>query len=513
MKKIIALVLVIALCCSVSVGLTLAYLTDRDSKANVFTVGDVEIELEEDFEQGAELIPGVDINKDVQIKNTGKNDAWVWYTYAIPASLDTAADASSNILHTNHAGANWLGYQNNRNYWAEGQTEATPEDQCWIVDYNPEKDAGNPVGTMEQDDITYNVYAVLYNGPLAPNELTTVGLTNVYLDANVDIDPNGDWYHVEGGKVEGPVWNTEKGNPVIYVSAYAIQTDGFDTVQEAYAAYAAQWGENGTEWGTPATVTEISDDAELAAAIKNKTNEPVVLKLADGEYTTNIKIEGGRDITITGDEGAVLSGQIATTSSTAGTLTLKGVTVNVDDTIDDSTGISQTSKSAIAIWGNQTVICEDVTFNMSLADSTAITSWWDTNEGTSIIVKNCTFNCKGQRPIRATGNVTVENSTFNDPYRYAVQLTAKTDTATLMDKAIINFNNNTIVNGENGKNFVYGIQLEGADYGCHDCVINGSGNKIVDGGTDSAMYYCECVKVDHDTITWNTEVEAVHEES
>ena len=53
------------------------------------------------------------------------------------------------------------------------------------------------------------------------------------------------------------------------------------------------------------------------------------------------------------------------------------VTVKVDDTIIDSTGISQTSKSAIAIWGNQTVICNNVTFDMTLANSTAITSWWD----------------------------------------------------------------------------------------------------------------------------------------
>ena len=80
-----------------------------------------------------------------------------------------------------------------------------------------------------------------------------------------------------------------------------------------------------------------------------------------------------------------------------------------------------------------------------------------------------------------------------------------------MDKAIINFTGNTIVNGENGKAFVYGIQLEGADYGCQDLVINGSGNTIVDGGTDSTMYYCECGKVNHATIEWNVETTPVHE--
>ena len=258
--------------------------------------------------------------------------------------------------------------------------------------------------------------------------------------------------------------------------------------------------------GNTAFQTAI-DDIEAANGAKS-----VSISLANGSYDTNFSVAGGKDIVISGNgKDTVLNGQIATTSSTEGTITLKNLTINVDSAIQDSTGISQTGKSAIAIWGNQTVICENVTFNMSLADSTAITSWWDTGAGTTIIVRNCTFNCNGQRPIRATGNVTVENCTFNDPYRYAVQLTAKASTATELENAVINFNNNTINNGPSGKAFVYGIQLEGADYGCHDCIINGSGNAIIDGGTESAMYYCECGKVVHNTITWNVEVEPIHE--
>jgi hypothetical protein len=80
----------------------------------------------------------------------------------------------------------------------------------------------------------------------------------------------------------------------------------------------------------------------------------------------------------------------------------------------------------------------------------------------------------------------------------------------------VTFNNNTINNGENGKTFVYGIQLEGATYGCHDLIINGSLNTINAGEWDtnneSTMYYCDCGKVDHTTIVWNTEVPAVHKE-
>ena len=175
------------------------------------------------------------------------------------------------------------------------------------------------------------------------------------------------------------------------------------------------------------TSTEVTTTGTLAFVLgaAEEYTEAVTIKLTDGAHTANVKIKGGQDITIVGSKNAVLSGQLATTSSTAGKLTLQGVTYKVDNNIVDSTGISQTGKSAIAIWGNQTVVCENVTFDMSLANSTAITSWWDTGIGTTIVVKGCDFNCNGQRPIRATGNVTVEGCTFNDPYRYAVQTPLK----------------------------------------------------------------------------------------
>ena len=472
MKKIISLVLVIALCCTISIGLTVAYLTDRDSKANVFTVGDVDIKLDESF-VSSELMPGTEINKDVKIENTGANEAWVWYTLAIPQGLEDGLDLTFGTS------ADWTKL--------------------------------DTVGTYtDANEVNYNVYTYLWNKKLASGEKTELGLDSVTTKSNVDITPAGEWYLIDNGNATSLNWNNSKGNPVIYVSAYGIQAESFADVKTAYEAYQSQWGDNGAEYAEPAAVTEVSDSAGLTAAVA-AAGENAIIKLADGEYVTNFKIAGGKNITISGGKNAVLSGQIATTSSNEGTLTISGVTVKVDGSIVDSTGISQTGKSAIAIWGNQTVICEDVTFDMSLADSTAITSWWDTGIGTSIVVRNCTFHCNGQRPIRATGNVTVENTTFDDPYRYAVQLTAKTSTATELDKAIINFNNNTIVNGPSGKTLVYGLQLEGADYGCYDLVINGAGNTITNGGTESAMYYCECGKVDHDTIEWNTEVVAVHE--
>lgn len=247
-KKILSICLVAIIAITAIAGASLAYLTDRDSAENVFTFGNVEIELNETFEDN-ELIPGKKLTKEATITNTGKNDAWVWVTVAIPAVLDDA-DASKNVLHMNVPGRNWLGYQNNEKYWTEGQTTATPEDQCWKVDAFVTKG-------VEIDGVIYNVYTHLYNGVLAPEATTTTCLSNVYLDAHVDINTDGQLYWVEDGTATKIDWNINtNGAPSVYVSAYAIQEEGFADVYEAYEAYAEQWGNNGAEYGAvvkPAT--------------------------------------------------------------------------------------------------------------------------------------------------------------------------------------------------------------------------------------------------------------------
>ncbi len=517
-KKVLALLLVAALAAGIAVVGTVAYFTHEDEDINVFTIGNVKVELVElqrneartaleDFKDGKQLMPIVGsaqgdkddygmpiadnyVDKIVYATNKGESDAFMRIRVAIPTwenTSDDKKDAGKNNLHWNTTDTT------TQNKLVE-EMKLKLADSEYDITYDLEK----PITIGGE---TYTVYTFTFVKPIEPGYSTKAVMSGLYLDKRVDYNPESRMYEDINGQ-EFSILNNKVNVPVI---VEAIQADGFDT--DYTAAFAAgNFPEN------PWAVT-VSDSDGLADAIEN-AEDSTTIELEKGNYTTNMKIDGGSDIAIIGNgDGTVLSGQIATTSSTAGTITLKNLTIKVDSSIKDSTGISQTGKSAIAIWGNQTVICENVTFDMSLSDSTAITSWWDTNEGTTIIVRNCTFNCNGQRPIRATGNVTVENCTFNDPYRYAVQLTAKASTATELDKAIINFNDNTIVNGEGGKAFVYGIQLEGADYGCNDCIINGSGNAIVDGGTDSAMYYCECGKVQHETIVWNTEVPAVHEKN
>ena len=297
MKKICLMALSLVLVAALSIGGTLAYLTDRDNETNVFTVGNVDIELNEDFEQGAELLPGKYIDKVPTIENVGSNDAWVWMTFAIPSALDNwnqggGQDGSyKNIIHWNPLGATHEGYV------TEARVAKAIEDGYLtagttvegILTANTTWDVLNNKLEYQQEinGMMYNVYVLQYNKALTPGEETLPTLYNVYMDAQIDIDPEGDWYRVVAGEVTPVDWNVkENGNPVLYVNAYAIQADQFANIDEAYAAYVGQWGTlNGTyELPTAGEVADTSwynsaetefkvDTAEEVAGFAKLVNE------------------------------------------------------------------------------------------------------------------------------------------------------------------------------------------------------------------------------------------------
>lgn len=278
-------IMVLALVMSMAMATTgtLAYLTDRDSEANVFTMGNVEIDLTEDFDQGAELLPGLDIEKKPVITNTGKTEAWAWMIVSIPTALDNwnqgggQEGSNNNVIHWNITGATHEGYVTDASVekaiaagiLPEGTTAAdiTANNQTWDV-LNNGLEYQNAI-----DGVMYNHYVMLYNKALQPGETTLPIMHKVFLDEHVDIDPDGNLSKVDAGVVTPIDWNiNDDGNPIIYVSAYAIQKEGFATVEEAYAAYNAQWTteegvNNGLEYGTPAKT--VSDQAGLEAALEN----------------------------------------------------------------------------------------------------------------------------------------------------------------------------------------------------------------------------------------------------
>lgn len=291
MKKTLTMILSLVLVAALSIAGTVAYLTDRDGKVNVFTMGDVDIELNEEFEQGSELLPGVDVNKDVTITNTGDNDAWVWFTYAVPTALvDSGNDASKNAIHFNLEGAYWDAYYTDAKFYEAVGLDA-PVDITDTWNYYGIAHNVDYLGDKEN----YTVVTFLYNGTIVPGETTNVGLTNVYLDTRVDVDPDGNMYWVEKGVATDLNWNVnEKGAPSIYVAAYGVQAEGFDTAEEAYKAYGIQWNtNNNVTFDAPAVV---ADEAALTEALAN--GKDVVLS-DDVTLTSYVNINSAEEIDIT----------------------------------------------------------------------------------------------------------------------------------------------------------------------------------------------------------------------
>ena len=220
-KKILSLTLVVCLLAIAVVGGTLAYFTDNDEKTNVFTVGDLDITLDEVFDaDNAVLQPGTKtqnaINKDVWVSNHGDNDAWVRVKVYVPAALDVLAVepedyeevAAKNVLHWNIVGAN-------EEIW-------NVEKACWEAKLT--------------DDKAYNEYTFYYNQILPANTRTEQLLDQVYLDKNVDcsVDAQGNTVYTLKGQT------VDLSNTQIIVKAEAIQAEGFATYEAAFAAFDEQ---------------------------------------------------------------------------------------------------------------------------------------------------------------------------------------------------------------------------------------------------------------------------------
>ena len=193
-KKLTALIMVLALALTTLVGGTLAYFTDTDAATNVFVMGNVEIDLIEDYDQHSNLQPGLNINKDVWVKNTGSNDAYVRIHLAIPAELDDGNpefNASRNFLHWNFtnesvADGQWswipeyttgVGYKGNgAGNWNFYETDIT------LVEDNP-----NTPDVDESVVKLYNVYVATYRTALGSGKTTeTTALDKVYVDKSVN---------------------------------------------------------------------------------------------------------------------------------------------------------------------------------------------------------------------------------------------------------------------------------------------------------------------------------------
>ena len=215
-KKILSIALVVAMVAVIAAG-SLAYFTDTDKADNVFTVGKVDITLNEKnadgtpFTPNQKLYPGTktqnNIPKIVTVTNNqGSEDAYMWAEIWIPSALDDGDDHSptapglGNSLHFNYA----------RNVV---ETKATY------------------LGSKEINGVMYNGYVhfVENDTAKAAGETTGALLDQVYMDKGVVQGENG--YLLIDGKTD------YTGSWDIVVYGVGIQAKGFDSITDAITAY------------------------------------------------------------------------------------------------------------------------------------------------------------------------------------------------------------------------------------------------------------------------------------
>jgi len=200
MKRTILKLLVVCIALFVSVGSTIAYLTDTDSDVNVMTLDRVEIDLIEqerdangelvDFVDNHPLYPGVypddftpdsddfwvgtrnEVDKIVTVKNTGAAPAYVRIWFAFETTDDDRFLDEKLFMNRNDGDWDWI-----------------------FLDIDGE----DSHEYLIQDDTRYVMAVATYPRVLAPGETTPVCLRQVMLTAsanNEDFLALGDKYNI-----------------------------------------------------------------------------------------------------------------------------------------------------------------------------------------------------------------------------------------------------------------------------------------------------------------------------
>lgn len=260
-KKILALCLVVALAATAVIGGTLAYFTDTEDEINVFTLGNVVIDLVEEqrndegtalesFEDNKVLLPIVGsaqgekenvggynlptaanwVDKIVTVDNEGTQDAYVRVLFAFPAKMDDAQSAAEMMLHWNHDGSEAAGT------WTRTD--------CGV--------------SVILDGETYNVYNFTYNPILTKKgtegeTTSSPAITGLYIDSRVNATVDADGaitYTMVNGRDETKSATYAKDTaPKLYVLTQGVQEAGFENANAALVAgFGEVTQENAQKW-------------------------------------------------------------------------------------------------------------------------------------------------------------------------------------------------------------------------------------------------------------------------
>ena len=172
-NKSAALLAAAGLISALGIGGTLAYLTDSEQHTNVFTVGDVSIDLEEPNYvaltalQKTNIVPNQELAKDPFIKNTGVNDSIVFMKLTVP--VENVTLVADNGANSEKKAQEIFYFKDTADYI---ETHANNFDSEWLelptVEANTGSSTAQTVGTR--------TYVFAYKRAL-PGSLDSSGLT------------------------------------------------------------------------------------------------------------------------------------------------------------------------------------------------------------------------------------------------------------------------------------------------------------------------------------------------
>ena len=288
MKKVIAWLLVLSLTAAISIGATLAYLTDTDEDVNVMTLGNVKIDQleyervdveskDEDaevrkFRDDKPMYPAV-IDKEkfnwtagdsyVDWEQIGKEDytSSIWNPEQINNEVDKMVfvknkgtyDAYVRTVFAFEAGQ----YENLGEFLKAVHMNRNETDWSW--DWNT-----TPVAIPNKDGTVttnYFIATATYNKAVQPGELTEISLAQLALDpaaTNEDLKAFGDTYQV-------------------LVKSQAIQADGFENEllsKQELIKSALDEGFGAVENNLPFEHDDPYRGADLRGALHNYMGDP-----------------------------------------------------------------------------------------------------------------------------------------------------------------------------------------------------------------------------------------------
>ena len=213
-KRFVAILLCVTLVALAAIGATFAYLTDTKTVDNTFTMGNVAIKLDETnvndptgdrvTSNAYNVYPGAVVTKDPIVHNTGKNAAYIRATVNVSNWMNLCAAYYPDFgIHFPEAG-----------YEKSLELLVGQLGKGWSV-------VGVTIGDTFTDGAFGAKFILKYDGKLAAGADTTAMFQKVTIPAGID-NANTDSFKE------------------VKVVAQAIQADGFDTWEAAFAAYDAK---------------------------------------------------------------------------------------------------------------------------------------------------------------------------------------------------------------------------------------------------------------------------------